>query len=165
MHIRLHALPLVSALQVRISQENTLNTTTQQFMTGKITGCALKQGSKTRSSLRQSNLQVQNEAALMSCRIRAVEHRCMAGLADAHPCLKDRILQNYTRIENAHKVRLLFVHLRVKRRYFGIPSGEPVKNYLFNMCSPCFLFACKKDSAMSRSKLFNHQAVKLLNKL
>jgi len=42
----------------------------------------------------------------MSCRVRAVEHRkCAAGLADAHPGLKDRILRNYTRIENAHKVR------------------------------------------------------------
>jgi len=35
----------------------------------------LKQGSKTHSSRRQSNLQLHNEAALMSCRIRAVEHR------------------------------------------------------------------------------------------
>jgi len=33
----------------------------------------------------QSNLQLQNEAALMSCRIRAVEYRkCAAGLAGAH---------------------------------------------------------------------------------
>jgi len=41
----------------------------------------------------------------MSCRIRAVEHRkCAAGLSDAHPGLQDRILLNYTRIENAHKV-------------------------------------------------------------
>jgi len=64
----------------------------------------LKQGSKTHSSLRQSKLQLQNEAALMSCRIRAVEHRkCAAGLAGTHPCLQDRIFLNYTRIENAHK--------------------------------------------------------------
>jgi len=42
----------------------------------------------------------------MSCRIRAVEHRkSAAGLAGVHPGLKDRILLNYTRIENAHKVR------------------------------------------------------------
>jgi len=42
----------------------------------------LKQGSETHSSLRQSNLQRKNEAALMSCLIRAVEHRkCAAGLA------------------------------------------------------------------------------------
>ena len=42
----------------------------------------------------------------MSCRIRAVEHgKCAAGLSDAHPGLQDRILLNYTRIENAHKVR------------------------------------------------------------
>jgi len=55
----------LSALQVRISEENALNATTQQFITAKISGCALKQGSKTRSSLRQSNLQLQNEAALI----------------------------------------------------------------------------------------------------
>jgi len=79
---------------------------TQQFITAKISGCALKQGSKTRSSLRQSNLQLQNEAVLMSCRIQAVEHRKRAaGLSDAHLGLQDRILLNYTRIENAHKVR------------------------------------------------------------
>jgi len=42
----------------------------------------------------------------MSCRIRAVEHRkCAAGLAGAHPGLKDRFLLNYTRIENEHEVR------------------------------------------------------------
>jgi len=42
----------------------------------------------------------------MSCRIRAVEHRKFAaGLVGVHPGLQDRILLNYTRIENAHKVR------------------------------------------------------------
>jgi len=55
----------------------------------------------------------------MSCRIRAVEHRkCAAGLDDPHPGLQDQILQNYTRIENAHKVRrkpfdfLLFIEVQ-----------------------------------------------------
>jgi len=95
----------LSALQVR-SEENALNPMTQQFITAKIPGCALKQRSKTHSSLRQSNLQLQNEAALMSCRIRAVEHRkCAAGLPEAQPGLQGRILLKYTRIENAHKVR------------------------------------------------------------
>jgi len=56
--------------------------------------------------MRQSNSQLQNEAALVSCRIRAVEHRkSAAGLTGAHPDLQDRILLNYTRIENVHKVR------------------------------------------------------------
>jgi len=42
----------------------------------------------------------------MSRRIRAAEHRTSAtGLFDAHHCFQDRILLNYTRIENAHKVR------------------------------------------------------------
>jgi len=46
------------ALQVRISEVNTLNTTAQQFITAKISGCVLKQGSKTHSSMRQRNLQL-----------------------------------------------------------------------------------------------------------
>jgi len=45
-------------------EENTLNATTQQFITAKISGCTLKQGSKTHSSMRQRNLQLQNETAL-----------------------------------------------------------------------------------------------------
>jgi len=49
----------------------------------------LKQGSKTHPSLRQSNLRRQNEAALMSYRIPAVEHRCAPGLAGARPDLQD----------------------------------------------------------------------------
>jgi len=56
----------LSALQVTISEENTLNATTHQFITAKISGCALKQWSKTHSPMRQSNLQLQNVAALMS---------------------------------------------------------------------------------------------------
>jgi len=65
----------------------------------------LKQSNKTHLSQRQSNLQLQNQAALMSCRIRALEHRCAAGLACTYSGLQDRISLNYTRIENAHTVR------------------------------------------------------------
>ena len=94
------------ALQVRLSEKNNINAATQQFITAKISGCALKQVSETHSSLRQSNLQLQNHAARRSRQIRAVEHwRCAAWLAGAHPGLRDRILLNYTRTENAHKVR------------------------------------------------------------
>ena len=99
MHILVRALPLIyvslhwiqtisAPSYSRISEENKLNATTQQFITAEISGCALKQGSKTHSSLRQSNLQLQHEASLMSCRIRVVEHeKCAAGLAGAHPDL------------------------------------------------------------------------------
>jgi len=52
------------ALQVRISEVNTLNVTTQQLITLKISGCELTQGSETHSSMRQCNLQLQNEIAL-----------------------------------------------------------------------------------------------------
>jgi len=96
----------LSAIQASISEENTINATAQQFITAKISGCILKQGSKTHSSLRPNNSQLQNDAALMSCRIRTVEHRkCVAGPSGAHSGLQDRILQNYTRMENAHEVR------------------------------------------------------------
>jgi len=60
-------------------------------------GCVLKKGNETHSSLCQSNLQLQNAAALMPRRIRAVEHRkCAIGQAGAHPDLQDRIMLNYT---------------------------------------------------------------------
>ena len=96
----------LTALQVRISEENTVNATTQLFIIAKISNCAIKQGGKTHYSLNQRNLQLQNTTAVMSRRIRADERRrCTAGLAGAHPCLQDRILLNYTRIENVHKVR------------------------------------------------------------
>ena len=45
----------LSWLQVRISEVDKLNPTTQQFITAKISGCVLKQRSKTHSTLRQSN--------------------------------------------------------------------------------------------------------------
>ena len=51
-------------VEVRILEENKLNATTQHFITAKISGWALKQGNKAHSSLRQSNLQLRNEAAL-----------------------------------------------------------------------------------------------------
>ena len=101
----------LSALQASTSEKNTINARGQLFITAKISGCALKKGSKTQSSLRPSNLQLPNEAVLMSCRIRAVEHRnCATGPAGAHPGLQDRILQNYTRIENAHKAHKKTFH-------------------------------------------------------
>jgi len=46
----------LSTLQVKISAENTLNATTPQFITAKMSGCVLKQGNKTHSPLRQSSL-------------------------------------------------------------------------------------------------------------
>jgi len=39
----------LSMLQARISEETTIIATTQQFITAKISGCPLKQGSKTHS--------------------------------------------------------------------------------------------------------------------
>jgi len=49
-----------SALQVRIPEQNTaVNAETEQFITAKISGNALKQGSRTDSVLRQRSLQLQ----------------------------------------------------------------------------------------------------------
>ena len=65
----------LSALEARLSEENKFDATTQQFITAKPTGCTLQQGSKTHSSMRQSNLERQIEAALMPCRKWAVGRR------------------------------------------------------------------------------------------
>ena len=63
----------------------------------------------------------------MSCQIWAVEHRVNAGgLAGAHPGLKNRILLNYTKIENAHKVRKkAFVFFCVYRSPANFYSSFP----------------------------------------
>jgi len=97
-------------LQVRILEENTLNTATQQFITPKISGWALKQESKRHSSLHQSNLKLQNEAALMSCRIRAVEHRkCAAGLAGVHEsCLTTQELRMRIKHAKKHSIFVMY---------------------------------------------------------
>ena len=81
----------------------------------------------------------------MSCRIRVGEHRKnAAGLADAQPRLKDRILLNCTRIENAHNVRkktfnfLLFIEVQETfsfpfslLRHYQMPECYYVNNCCF----------------------------------
>jgi len=67
--------------------------------------------------MRQSNLQLQNDAALMPRRIQAVAHgKGATGLAGAHPGFRDRILLNYTRIEDAHEARKSLRFFVVYRR-------------------------------------------------
>ena len=135
----------LSALQIRISGEHTPNPTTQQFITVKVSGCALKQRSKTHSALRQSNLQVQNEAALMSRRIGAIEHRkCAAGLSGAHPSLQDRILLNYTRIKNA---------LKVLRKTFNFSLCLEVQ-HTFSFLFPCWDIIKCLNASMLKSAVF-----------
>ena len=124
------------ALQVRIPEENKLNTTTQQFRTPKILGCALKQGSKTHSSTRKRNLPLQIEVTLMSWPIRAVDHRCAAGLSGAYPGMQDRILLNHARIENAHNVRkkkTIFVTYRSPANFYF--SSFPAETLSMPECS------------------------------
>jgi len=60
----------------------------------------------------------------MSRRIRAVENRtCAAGLAGTHLGLEDRILLNYTRIENAYEVRkktfIVWFCIEIQVNYLG----------------------------------------------
>ena len=83
----------------------------------------------------------------MFCRIQAAEHKkCGAGLAGAHPGLQDRILQNYTRIENAHEVRKktfnILLCLEVQQtfsfpfsllRHYQIPECFYVKKAVFEL--------------------------------
>ena len=144
----LHPLPLflchcsINYQRSKLGYRKKTNTTIQQFITAKISGCALKQGSKTHSWIRQSNLQLQNEATLMSCRIRAVEHRnSAAGLAGAHPGLQDWILLNYTRIENVHKVAYasklsIFVMFRstAKFQFSFFPAETLLANAWMLLC-------------------------------
>jgi len=73
----------------------------------------------------------------MSRRITAVEHRkWVTGLSDAHPGLQDRILLNYTRIENVHKARkksfdiLLFIEVQ---QIFSCPFSL-LKHYQIPEC-------------------------------
>ena len=49
----------------------------EQFITGKVSGCPLKQWNKTHSTIRQRSSQVKysQQAAQMSCRIRVVEQK------------------------------------------------------------------------------------------
>jgi len=54
----------LSALQVRLSEKNKVNATTQRFITAKISGCAKKQGSETHSSLHQRIMKCLNSSML-----------------------------------------------------------------------------------------------------
>ena len=83
----------------------------------------------------------------MSFRIQAAEHRkCVAGPAGAHHGLQDRILQNYTRIENAYEVRkktfnfLLCIEVQQTfsfsfslLRHYQIPECFYVKKAVFEL--------------------------------
>jgi len=72
----------------------------------------------------------------MFFRIRAVQRRWAAAMAGAHSKSEDRILLNYTRIENAHKVRqktfdfLLFVEVQ---QTFNFPFSL-LKHYQMHEC-------------------------------
>ena len=111
---------------------------------------------KRHSSMRQSNLQLQNETALMSCRIRAVEHRkSAAGLAGAHPNLQDRVLLNHTRIENAHNVRkktFEFLLFRGPTNFlFSLFPAETLSNAWVLLCwKRLFLSSCNSSIMLQK---------------
>jgi len=145
----------LSALQVTISEENKLNATTQQFIIARISGCALKQGRKAHSSLCQSNLQLQNQAALMSCPMRAVEHRKYAALlSNTHPDLL--ILLNYTRIENAHTARKktfdFLLCIEIQQNFSSLFPAETLSNAGMLLCQQ-LLFLSSCNSVIMLQKL------------
>ena len=83
---------VISAPGYDVGGKQTQRDATEVKKNAKTSGYALKQGSKTQSSQRQSNLQRQNQAALMPCRMRTVEHKkCVAGVSQAQPGLQDRM--------------------------------------------------------------------------
>ena len=92
----------LSALHVRISEEKTLNATTQQFITAKISHCALKQGIKHSAYYRA----VQNcKNRLCECLVEYEQSSVGARLAWRTPRFARSNHVNCSRIENAHKVR------------------------------------------------------------
>ena len=99
-----------SAIQVRISEENKLNASTQQLITTKISGCALKQRSKT----------LITASAICNCKMRLrwclVEHEqssleCAAGLSRA---FRSRIYLHVRRLIHPldHSSKLLQIMFR-----------------------------------------------------
>ena len=116
----------LSAFQVRIAEENK----TQRYDTAVHNYKNIRQHVKTREwntlITASEQFQLQNETALMSCRIRAVDHRkCAAGLAGAHPNVKRNIWpiivhQSFCFSEQRNKVwRLLFWCVLCKIKLFG----------------------------------------------
>jgi len=89
----------------------------------------------------------------MSCQIQAVQHRkSAAGLAGAHLGLQGRILLNYTRIENARKVRkktsvfLLFVEVQ---QNFGFPFS--LLRHYQTECFQQWLFLSSCNSSINHA--------------
>jgi len=78
---------IISTLQIgRQKQDTALNAKTEQFITAKISGNALKQASRTHSMLRQLSSQLQKyKAARMSRRIAVDQKVC--GWDGGHPGL------------------------------------------------------------------------------
>jgi len=101
-------------------------------MTAKISGCVLKQGSKTHSSLRRSNVHLQNQAALMSWRIWAVSQVC--GWTDWRtPRFESlNLAKLHTRIENAikfaRKLSSFAIYRSPAKFYFSFFPAETFSN-------------------------------------
>jgi len=94
------------ALQIRISEVNKLNAMTQQFITAKISGCVLKQGSKPLLITAPEQFTTTEWGCCNVLSDTSSRAQKVCGLAGAHPGLQDRILLNYTRIDNVHKVHM-----------------------------------------------------------
>ena len=135
------------ALQVRIPEQNILNATTQQFITAKIPGCALKQGVKhTHQCVRAICNYKMRLRLIRLCFVKyeqSSKEKVRAGLFDPHPSLPDRILLNYTRNEKVHKVRkktfdfLLFIEVQQTYNFpFSLLRHQTPEFFCVNNC--CF---------------------------
>jgi len=85
---------------------------TEQFMTAKISGNALKQGSRTHAVLPQRSSQLQKYKAVRMSRHIAIDQK-VCGWDSGHPGLKTVWnLLNYTRIENEAYARKFLYFIR-----------------------------------------------------
>jgi len=98
---------------------------TEQFITAKVSGNALKQGSSTHSVLRQGSSQLQKYKAARMFRRIAVDQK-VCGWDGGHPGLTALNLLNYTIIEKAHEVRKkIFVFCYVA--FLQLLRGEKIR--------------------------------------
>jgi len=111
---------------------------TEQFMTAKISGNALKQRSRTHSVLRQRSSQLQKYKTAQMSRLIAVDQKA-CDLDGGHPGLTVSNFPNYTRIENAHEVRkkvFVFYYVAVISTITKgkKDTGEGEKRYSVSRC-------------------------------
>ena len=146
----LHALKCVTEMKINYQRPPK----TEQFMTAKISGNALKQGSRTHSVLRQRSSQLQKyKAARMSRRVAIDQKIC--GWDGEHPRLTVWNLLNYTRIENAHEVRKKIFVFVMWLLYVQLIRGKKDTDLCKPLCS--ILLKCQLMTKLERKHLLQAQ--------